>query len=85
MCCLIVRLLDHTLSKFFVVLVNEYFFFYSKCLKVIAFFRQHRAIIEQSHPRAARHQLEHIHSESFAGWFAQYVSHIIKVIVILNI
>lgn len=33
-------------------------------------------MVEQTHTRVARHQIERIHSESFADWFAKYVSYI---------
>ncbi|XP_047949378.1 uncharacterized protein LOC125195243 [Salvia hispanica] len=64
------RLDDETLTK-----AHQYVLFNSEAVR--PYIEQHWAIVEQSNPRVARHQLERIHSESFADWFAQYVERLI--------
>ncbi|KAH6757747.1 hypothetical protein C2S51_038655 [Perilla frutescens var. frutescens] len=44
------------------------------CDAVSPYIEQYRTIVEQAHPRVSRHELERIHSESFADWFAQKVN-----------
>ncbi|KAG6395273.1 hypothetical protein SASPL_145915 [Salvia splendens] len=60
------RLDDVTLKK-----AHQYVLF--NCEAVRPYIEQYWEVVEQSHPHVARHQLERIHSERFAGWFAQYV------------
>ncbi|XP_047981858.1 uncharacterized protein LOC125222972 [Salvia hispanica] len=60
------RLDDVTLTK-----AHQYVLF--NCEAVRPCTEQYWAVVEQSNPRVARHQLERIHSERFAGWFAQHL------------
>ncbi|KAH6777734.1 hypothetical protein C2S51_009046 [Perilla frutescens var. frutescens] len=45
------------------------------CDDVSTYIEQYRTVVEQAHPHVSRHQFECIHSEIFADWFAQKVSH----------
>ncbi|KAG6405787.1 hypothetical protein SASPL_133381 [Salvia splendens] len=62
------RLDDVTLTK-----AHQYVLF--NCEAVRPYIEQYWAVVEQSNPRVASHQLERIHSERFAGLFAQYARH----------
>ncbi|KAG6423408.1 hypothetical protein SASPL_113803 [Salvia splendens] len=64
------RLDGVTLTK-----AHQYVLF--NCEAVRPYIEQYWAVVEQSNPRVARHQLERIHSERFADWFAQYVEGLI--------
>lgn len=47
---------------------------------ILFYFREHEAIVNRSNPRGTRIQLERIHSDTFADWFAEYVSDMVNVI-----
>ncbi|KAH6781956.1 hypothetical protein C2S51_007249 [Perilla frutescens var. frutescens] len=43
------------------------------CEAIARYNKQYHKVVKQAHPRVACRQLDRIHNESFADWFAQYV------------
>ncbi|KAG6520978.1 hypothetical protein ZIOFF_018043 [Zingiber officinale] len=55
------------------ILKNAYQYVLFNCHRLQSYIDEHRGIVQLSHSRLPLHQIERIHSETFASWFANHI------------